>query len=687
MFRPVRSLLSVLLKMHVSPTKRTAMLDGHVHRSVQHSENTDRLNCRVRHLKCDEQRPSCTRCEKAGIECVRGYNIRFRHGANPSIASKGPGPARSDLDFSKTQPWVKTARNLTFLDETQELISIYDHAAEPETDYTAVFQWPESTGTPSGPSSGFDTHSAPRDSPATVNSNSALERVHSTGHADFARLSSPAKRRRLTTSGPYNTASTSPANSQGVLSHVFQSISSPAKSWHASPHNKVSPHSGWTPQLMQDIEELTGGYGADSSGMNVDTGDGSGYSAATASADASTGFASLEPTVSLGQQTFNAVSDSLSRIYLDTPVWPLEKKEEAYLLRYYVENLSRNFDLTDSLKHFRYMVPQRAATCPTLLNAILALSARHLSRVGKYDPLVSNKYHQECLKHLIPMLDDTTAILDENLLASTIILRHLEEIEVPLSGQSPADQQSHLFGAHAFMMSQEHVAMAGGLRQAAFWVGLRQEIYVAFVNQRSIIPDLTHCNVDRSFDAAPDDVWACRMVVLCADVIRWCFGSEDHNVSTYTYLADMVAQWHASKPPPFTPIYYAPPGPDNVFPELWYVQDDVLVGLHHYHIARILLASYNPRIPRLGPGRAVALREMDQEIKEHVLAGCGMTLSNSSMAPNFTYASMGVTMAGDKFTDRREQEALMDILRVCDEQYGWPTGHATGNLKLAWGWE
>ncbi|KAI7537251.1 hypothetical protein KC317_g18148, partial [Hortaea werneckii] len=135
--------------MHVSPTKRTAMLDGHVHRSVQHSENTDRLvRLLIRgadaddqtvqalmgvqpKLPCDEQRPSCTRCEKAGIECVRGYNIRFRHGANPSIASKGSGPAKSDLDFSKTQPWVKTARNLTFLDETQELISIYDHAAEP----------------------------------------------------------------------------------------------------------------------------------------------------------------------------------------------------------------------------------------------------------------------------------------------------------------------------------------------------------------------------------------------------------------------------------------------------------------------------------------------------------------------------------------------------------------------------
>lgn len=422
---------------------------------------------------------------------------------------------------------------------------------------------------------------------------------------------------------------------------------------------------------MQDIQEM-----ADSA-MTTDSN----------TIAVSTGFSPLQPTVSLGQQTFNAVSDSLSRIYLDTPIWPLQSKEEAHLLRYYVENLARSFDLTDPLRHFRRIVPQRAATCPTLLNAIFALSARHLSRVGKYDPLVSNKYHQECLKHLIPMLDDTTAILDENLLASTIILRHLEEIEVPLSGQSPADQQSHLFGAHAFMMSQEQVAFSGGLRQAAFWVGLRQEIYVAFVNQRSIIPDLSHVNFDRSFDAAEDNVWTCRMVVLCADVIRWCFGEEDHSTTAYTYLTDMVDQWHSSKPQSFAPIYYEPPGPDNVFPELWYVQDEILIGLHYYHIARILLASYNPRIPRLGPGRALAIRKMDEEVKEHVLASCGMTMSNSLTAPNFTYASMGVTMAGDKFTERREQEALIDVLRICDERYAWPTGHAISNLKVAWGWE
>jgi hypothetical protein len=48
---------------------------------------------------------------------------------------------------------------------------------------------------------------------------------------------------------------------------------------------------------------------------------------------------------------------------------------------------------------------------------------------------------------------------------------------------------------------------------------------------------------------------------------------------------------------------------------------------------------------------------------------------------------MGVTMAGDKFTDRQEQEALLDVLYTCDKQYAWPTGTAVKNLKLAWGWD
>lgn len=310
------------------------------------------------------------------------------------------------------------------------------------------YPWPESSESRSQPSPG--KNSFPSQSPAN---SQVFQDIQSGESLDGSHLP---KRRRLTFESSYHSSTTS----DSPVNHLVGR--SPADSW----------HTGWTPNTT--LDHIT-------SNSDLDL----------------ASFAGLETTV----------SSSLSRIYLDSPIWPLQNKEEARLLRHFVENISRNFDLTDPLKHFRSVVPQRAAICPTLMNAIFALSARHLSRIGEYDPLISNKYHQECLKHLIPMLDDNSAILDENLLASTIILRHLEEFEVPLTGQAPAEQHSHLLGAQAFIAAQERAAITGGLRQAAFWVGLRQEVYVAIVNQRPVLPALEHCNVDRSFEAAEDHVW------------------------------------------------------------------------------------------------------------------------------------------------------------------------------------
>lgn len=50
------------------------------------------------------------------------------------------------------------------------------------------------------------------------------------------------------------------------------------------------------------------------------------------------------------------------------------------------------------------------------------------------------------------------------------------------------------------------------------------------------------------------------------------------------------------------------------------------------------------------------------------------------------YACMAITMAGDKFDQRHEQEAVLRILNLCDTEQAWPTGHAQENLKAAWGW-
>lgn len=62
------------------------------------------------------------------------------------------------------------------------------------------------------------------------------------------------------------------------------------------------------------------------------------------------------------------------------------------------------------------------------MNAILALSARQLSRITDFDPYVADAYYQRCFETLIPALNDNVAIHDESLLAATVILRLMEEM-------------------------------------------------------------------------------------------------------------------------------------------------------------------------------------------------------------------------------------------------------------------
>jgi len=158
--------------------------------------------------------------------------------------------------------------------------------------------------------------------------------------------------------------------------------------------------------------------------------------------------------------SYAIASQVQSPTYLELPAWPLTDVREARLMRYFVDRLSTwvspiaqtidgigilppirslhaadssaprsQFDLCDPERHFALIVPQRAALCPTLLNAVFAVSARHLNRISNYDPYAADRYYNKCLNHLQAVVYDTEAILDENLLAATVILRFLEEVD------------------------------------------------------------------------------------------------------------------------------------------------------------------------------------------------------------------------------------------------------------------
>ncbi|KAH6889651.1 hypothetical protein B0T10DRAFT_38109 [Thelonectria olida] len=54
--------------------------------------------CRVRHVRCDKDMPSCLACLKAGIECVRSLQVRFRNGLDN---------VDDGYSFPQSQTWVE----------------------------------------------------------------------------------------------------------------------------------------------------------------------------------------------------------------------------------------------------------------------------------------------------------------------------------------------------------------------------------------------------------------------------------------------------------------------------------------------------------------------------------------------------------------------------------------------------
>ncbi len=120
------------------------------------------------------------------------------------------------------------------------------------------------------------------------------------------------------------------------------------------------------------------------------------------------------------------------------------------VLHYYPTTKTVKFDLTDPQRHFATAIPQRARECSTLLDAILAVSARHFSTLPEHQKLqlinayglahtqvqdlnITEEtvihYHNKCITELRILADEPDAVMDENLLAAVVVLRFFEELD------------------------------------------------------------------------------------------------------------------------------------------------------------------------------------------------------------------------------------------------------------------
>lgn len=241
----------------------------------------------------------------------------------------------------------------------------------------------------------------------------------------------------------------------------------------------------------------------------------------------------------------------------------LQNINEACLLYHYIAALASHIDVCDPHLHFSNVIPELAIKSPVLLNAALAASARHLSRFDGTFTLAAEKYHDRCVELLIPYLDDYSTCTDE-VIATTLLLRLFEQLTTAVTGM---DSEQHLGGVSAFMNAENTAATAGGVRQAAFWIFVRQDLNVALEHQRPPKLELEKYISQVELATPTDDwAWANRMVLITAEIAAYTFGS-DRSAITWEGLKSKVCTWFRCKPESMQPLYV---GPTSPFPIVYY---------------------------------------------------------------------------------------------------------------------
>ncbi|KAL5431934.1 hypothetical protein PMIN07_008792 [Paraphaeosphaeria minitans] len=371
-------------------------------------------------------------------------------------------------------------------------------------------------------------------------------------------------------------------------------------------------------------------------------------------------------------------------------------RRDAKLVHHFAEHLGRWLDGTDSSRRFTLEVPDQVGRCSILLHAVGCFAARHLR-----DDAAAEEAYQACLALVIERLNLNTALHDVDLLCAIVILRFFEQLNVPTS--SGADQEQHLAGTSAILRSSQTTTVdpsAPTLREAAFWVYVRQTLYNATITQQPPNIDFT-LQLDPLPSAMTDNhplarlgvetAWANQATWNCARVANFCF-DRNHTagpalrMQQWQQLWDSVESWKANRPLTFDPIWSGfDDDSDSQFPDMYFTADWHAVAFGYYHFCCILLLNYKPGPKFAMPFGRHKLSDVDNKVLEHARAICGSCKSSPECITNLITFCHTIFIWGPLLHNSAERLEVLSILANLELHQRWPTQWIVNALKLEWG--
>lgn len=170
-----------------------------------------------------------------------------------------------------------------------------------------------------------------------------------------------------------------------------------------------------------------------------------------------------------------------------------------------------------------------------------------------------DRYHDQAITTLIPLLSaESDALRNEALLATVVILRMSEQF-----CEVQNDTQCHLLGATSLVEGSNRWSLEEpSLEVASFWVYIRQNIRMCFLNERPCQFDLDASPLSMSYSSAPETVWTNRITYLTARICNECWKDPTGKGGTacskgswdnYEHLQSSIERWRKSLPDSFQP--------------------------------------------------------------------------------------------------------------------------------------
>ncbi|KAL5610201.1 hypothetical protein FOVSG1_004882 [Fusarium oxysporum f. sp. vasinfectum] len=363
---------------------------------------------------------------------------------------------------------------------------------------------------------------------------------------------------------------------------------------------------------------------------------------------------------------------------------------EAVLLRHFAEKCALWLDLFHPQRLFSTYVIRLALKDPGLLHAILALAARHRSKL----PSPSNRtvtdnesirHYYETLHYVQEALAYTSYTKSEELLATAIVISSYEMLD---ESDGRGNWQRHLKGVFWIQRSQDVNGGSGGLRQAVWWAWLRQDIWAAFREKR---PCLSFWVPVQDLSELDQHDLAERAIYLLSQAVNYYAHSHAAvSGSTTNRLApvdlgrarvDILNKIEELKSH-FGEQYQPLPSPSrttDIFKRIWIHPPEFGAALQALAFAQILIALHSPI-----PAGFNGYLRMQKTLTQSVDTICGIAMDLKDEACQIVSAQC-LYGAGLCLQEADKREKVISLMEACEARVNWvPMKMWRDDLRTEW---